>query len=257
MSTQRFLQPLWDLLLSKCGNLVSYWLFPVVLGSTVYIGTALYFTTKDIGPFRSEKTRIHNDTWPSVRKIINVRGIQVAGYIVLHTLIWYTLPYFIELPKEAPTLLEFVRDLSTTLIISDFLIFLNHLMHHKVKYLYRNVHYIHHQFTNDMFSWCAGWVHPFEITVTIIFMVLYPWILFPVHPLILWAYACVVVPFLVEEHSGHDVWWSPHNWVPSIFGGAVPHEVHHIKNKYNYGFILAIWDKVFGTYLPPNKPTNN
>ena len=107
------------------------------------------------------------------------------------------------------------------------------------------------------FPGCAGWVHPFEITVTIIFMVLYPWILFPVHPLILWAYACVVVPFLVEEHSGHDVWWSPHNWVPSIFGGAVPHEVHHIKNKYNYGFVFAIWDKAFGTYLPPSKPTNN
>ena len=75
MSTQRLLQPLWDLILTKGGNLVSYWLFPLVLGSTVYMGTALYFTTKDIGPWRSEKTRINTNTWPSVRGVINVGGI--------------------------------------------------------------------------------------------------------------------------------------------------------------------------------------
>ena len=92
MSTQRLLQPLWELILSKCGNVVSYWLFPWLLGSTVYMGTALYFTTKDIGPWKSEKTRIHNDTWPSARKIINVGGVQVAGYTIFNTLLWYALP---------------------------------------------------------------------------------------------------------------------------------------------------------------------
>ena len=129
MSTQRLLQPLWELILSKCGNVVSYWLFPWLLGSTVYMETALYFTTKDIGPWKSEKTRIHSDTWPSVRKIINVGWIQVAAYTIFNTLLWYALPYFNVLPKEAPTLLEFVCDLSTTKIISDFLIFINHFMH--------------------------------------------------------------------------------------------------------------------------------
>ena len=221
------------------------------------MGTALYFTTKDIGPLRSEKTRINTNTWPSVRGVINVGGIQVAGFTIVNTLLWFALPYINVLPKEAPTLLEFARDLSTTLIISNFLMFFNHFTLHKVKYFYRNVHYVHHQYTNDMFSWSTGWAHPIELTVTFILMVLYPWILFPVHPLVLWAYACAISLFIVEEHSGHDVWWSPHNWVPSIFGGAVPHEVHHIKNKYNYGFVFAIWDKSFGTYLPPSKPTNN
>ena len=130
MSTQRLLQPLWDLILRKCGNFVSFWLFPLVLQSTVYMGTALYFTTKDIGPWKSEKTRIHNDTWPSVRKIINVGAIQVTAYTALHTLIWFALPYFVFLPEEAPTLLEFTRDLTTAVIIGDFLMFLNHIMHH-------------------------------------------------------------------------------------------------------------------------------
>ena len=180
------------------------------------MGTALYFTTKDIGPWRSEKTRINTNTWPSVWGVINVGGIQVAGFTIVNTLLWFALPYINVLPKEAPTLLEFVRDLSTTLIISDFLMFFNHFTLHKVKYFYRNVHYVHHQYTNDMFSWSTGWAHPIELTFTFILMVLYPWILFPVHPLVLWAYACAISLFLVEEHSGHDVWWSPHNWVPAF-----------------------------------------
>jgi len=251
METERFLQPLWDFILSKFGKVVSYWLFPWFLGSSVYIGVALYFTVKDIGPWRDEKTRIHVETFPTVRKVFDVGALQVVSYGAVNTVLWFGLPYFNVLPEKAPTMMEVLRDLVVTVLTSDFLIYCNHLMHHKIIFLYRNVHFIHHQFTNDMFAWCASWVHPFEIGLTVVFMVLYPWILFPVHPLTLWIYACVIVPFLVEEHSGHDVWWSPYNWVPSVCGGAVPHEVHHVKIKYNYGFVFAIWDRIFGTYLAP------
>ena len=257
MLTQRLLQPVWELILSKCGVLVSFWLFPLILQSTVYMGTALYFTvTKDIGPLRSEKTRIHTDFWPTLRKIINVGAIQVLGYVALDTLLWFALPYFVVLPEEAPTLLEFARDLTTAVIIGDFLMFVYHVVNHKVKYFYKYVHYIHHQVKSDMFSWSTGWAHPFEGIAIVFLMFLYPWILFPVHPLTLWTYVCITVPFFVEEHSGHNVWWSPHNWVPSMFSGAVSHEVHHMKIKYNYGVIFNIWDKALGTYLPPSKSTN-
>ena len=80
------------------------------------------------------------------------------------------------LPEEAPTLLEFIRDLTTAVIIGDFLMFLNHIMHHKVKYLYKNVHYIHHQVKSDMFSWSTGWVHPLESITNAFLMLLYAYI---------------------------------------------------------------------------------
>ena len=103
-----------------------------------------------------------------------------------------------------------------------------------------------------MFSWAAGWVHPFELTVFGFCMIVYPLILCPIHPLSLWVYEFIFVGLLLEEHSNHYVWWSPGHWVPAIFGGAVPHEVHHTKVKANYGFLFAIWDQMFGTYLPPS-----
>ena len=106
-------------------------------------------------------------------------------------------------------------------------------------------------FIIDLFSWCASWVHPFELTVFVFCMIIYPWILSPVYPLTLWIYLSVFVALLLEEHSGHDVWWSPNRLIPSIFGGAVPHDVHHVKVKTNYGFVFTIWDRIFGTYLAP------
>ena len=54
MLTQRLLQPVWELILSKCGALVSYWLFPVMLQSTVYMGTALYFLRSHKGHWSTE-----------------------------------------------------------------------------------------------------------------------------------------------------------------------------------------------------------
>ncbi len=72
------------------------------------------------------------------------------------------------------------------------------------------------------------------------------------HHLVLWAYYFIFVALLLEEHSNHDVWWSPGNWIPSIFGGAVPHDVHHVKVKTNYGFVFTIWDWMFGTYTSPS-----
>lgn len=257
MSTQRVLQPVWDCILSNCGQLVSFWLFPIILGWIVYTSVGIYFSVKDIGPWRSERTRIHKDIWPSKSKVLYIGGIQVILYALMNIFFWFAFPYFVKMPKEAPTLWEVGRDFCISMLIGDFLIYLDHVLHHKVKFLYRNIHYVHHRFTNDLFSWCAGWVNPIENLVFAFLLMLYPWLLFPIHPLSLWIFEGVFIALFLEEHSGHDVWWSPHNWVPSIFGGAVPHELHHTKLKVNFGFVFAIWDRTFGTYLPPTKAIEN
>jgi sterol desaturase/sphingolipid hydroxylase (fatty acid hydroxylase superfamily) len=64
--------------------------------------------------------------------------------------------------------------------------------------------------------------------------------------------------FLIEEHSGHNVWWSPYNLTKKIVGGAATHDSHHfLNNKKNYSFIFPIWDYIFNTYslqAPPYAP---
>ncbi len=83
-------------------------------------------------------------------------------------------------------------------------------------------------------------------------MIFYPTFVRTIHPLSLWAYYFLFVALLLEEHSNHNVWWSPGKWIPAIFGGAVPHDVHHVKVNTNFGFVFTIWDRMFGTYTSPS-----
>lgn len=78
-----------------------------------------------------------------------------------------------------------------------------------------------------------------------------PTLLFSVHPLSFWVFVAVWVACLIEEHSGYDVFWSPHRWLPFAWGGGgAPHDPHHNLNvNKNYGFVFTIWDKLFGTYM--------
>ena len=41
-------------------------------------------------------------------------------------------------------------------------------------------------------------------------------------------------------------------------GGSSPHDIHHYWVNKNFGFVLIIWDQMFGTFTPvvepPKKP---
>lgn len=251
MASAPLLQPVWNFVLGQCGDVASHWLFPSIVGFIAYGVVGIYFTLKDIGPWKSPATRINQDCWPEAKEIFWVAGIQMGVYATLNIIMWNALPHHVQLPFAAPTFYEVLRDLTISLLIGDFLVYVEHFAHHKISILYKKVHYVHHRFKKDLFSWCAGWVHPSELTIFALCMIVYPTILYPIHPLTFWVYEFIFISLLLEEHSNHDVWWSPGHWIPSIFGGAVPHDVHHIKVKTNYGFLFTIWDRMFGTFLPP------
>jgi sterol desaturase/sphingolipid hydroxylase (fatty acid hydroxylase superfamily) len=104
-----------------------------------------------------------------------------------------------------------------------------------------------------MFSFNAGWVHPVEIAVAAICELAYP-LLFNVHPLTVWIFLYSWVFWLVEEHSGDDVWWSLWHIAPLIGGGAPPHSLHHAPHlTKNFGFVFSCWDRLFGTFQAPHE----
>ena len=130
------LQPLWSYLTDRWGFLISYWLFPALVGLVAYMGVGIYFTLKDIGPWRSEATHIHKGEWPTKREVFRVAGMQIAIYTLLNVIMWYFFPYHVELPAEAPTVWELLRDLTISLLVSDFLTYLEHIINHKSRFLY-------------------------------------------------------------------------------------------------------------------------
>eukprot|EP00697_Spironema_sp_BW2_P009205 gnl/Spiro4/24032_TR11907_c0_g1_i1.p1 gnl/Spiro4/24032_TR11907_c0_g1~~gnl/Spiro4/24032_TR11907_c0_g1_i1.p1 ORF type:complete len:185 (-),score=48.01 gnl/Spiro4/24032_TR11907_c0_g1_i1:51-605(-) len=133
-------------------------------------------------------------------------------------------------------------------LIGDFLMYAEHRVMHIVPFLRNHIHSVHHKYTT-VFSWAGGWVHPAEDAVVVACVIVTPWLI-RAHPLSFWVYVVLWVVCLIDEHSGHDVWWSPARWMPfHIGGGGLPHDIHHTPfTTRNYGFMLCLWDQIFHTY---------
>jgi sterol desaturase/sphingolipid hydroxylase (fatty acid hydroxylase superfamily) len=163
----------------------------------------------------------------------------------LHNIRW------LQLPEQAPTVSRFIYEVLVCFIAGDFLIYTHHRIMHAVPFFRNHIHNVHHKYHHP-FSWAGGWVHPVEDAIVIWTQMVTPMCIIDTHPLTVWFFVTLWVAFLMEEHSGHDVWWSPWALLPFGWGGgAVPHDIHHVKPLKNLGFVLTVWDRMFGTYEEP------
>ena len=113
------------------------------------------------------------------------------------------------------------------------------------------MHEVHHTYS-AVFSWAGTYIHPIELICSTSTQLI-PHIIFSPYPLSIWVHMCIWTILLDEQHSGYNELWSPWNLLPFGFGGgALPHNIHHIKQNYNYGFILNVWDIIFRTYHKPH-----
>jgi len=189
---------------------------------------------------------------PGVRNMLYECALpQTIAHGILNALTFYFVTTRTDLPVKAPSAVEFFRDLVLCYGIGDFFIYVEHVYMHKIPFLRHNVHATHHRYTSPMFSFNAGWVHPVEILVAAACELAYPFAV-GVHPLTLWVFLWTWIIWLVEEHSGNDVWWSLWNILPLIGCGGPPHGLHHAPHlTKNFGFVFSCWDRMFGTYEEP------
>ncbi|KAF3902322.1 hypothetical protein AA313_de0200681 [Arthrobotrys entomopaga] len=129
------------------------------------------------------------------------------------------------------------------LLFTDGLIYLIHRgLHHPS--IYRYLHKSHHKwimpspYASHAFHPVDGWAQSL------------PYHLFPL-VLPLWKYAYVglfvfVNIWTVMIHDGEYVANSP------IINGAACHTMHHLYFNYNYGQFTTLWDRLGGSYRPPN-----
>jgi len=242
------LQPFWKHIVKNYPDTASHFLFPSVLGMISFFVTCVYFTAKDLNQDLTTKTQPEH--FPTVRDMLAVAIPQFLIYTGANSLSWICFPWHVELPSEAPSLLRLFIELSVCFIIGDLLIYINHRTMHYIPFLRNHIHSVHHLYHHP-FSWAGGWVHPLEDAIVVLTQITAP-VAIKVHPLSFWVFIILWVALLIEEHSGHDVWWSPWAWLPFGWGGgAVPHDIHHVKPLKNYGFVLCVWDQLFGTFEAP------
>ena len=219
-------------------------LFPSLVALTSFHLHCLLFTCYDYFVLKRE----------GIPKMIYDCALpQFVTHLVLNAISFSVINTRIELPKRAPKLDEFLFDLSCCYIIGDFFIYWEHVIMHRIPFLRHRIHSTHHKYTSPLHSFNAGWVHPIEIFIAAVCELCFP-LLFNVHPLTLWIFLWTWVFWLVEEHSGDEVWFSLANLIPYVGGGSRPHALHHAPYlTKNFGFVFSCWDRLFGTYEEPKE----
>lgn len=146
---------------------------------------------------------------------------------------------------EIPLLINVVL----TLIIFDLLIYVQHVITHKVNFLWR-IHRVHH-IDPEVDVTTGIRFHPFEIVLSVFYKMLAVVILGPI------AFAIILYEILLNAaalftHSNILLNPKLDNILRKIIVTPDMHRIHHSvlrdETDSNYGNILSIWDKIFKTY---------
>lgn len=158
---------------------------------------------------------------------------QAQGWGLFNTLNW---PIWVEV--------------LLSVLILDFAIWAQHLVTHKVPFLWR-LHRVHHADV-DIDVTTAIRFHPIEIALSMLLKIGLVYLLGPA------AFAVVLFEILLNGTAmfNHANWRLP-LWLDRVLRlvlvtpdmHRVHHSVHQVEHDSNYGFALSIWDRWFGTYI--------
>ena len=140
-------------------------------------------------------------------------------------------------------------ELILVVLILDFAIWLQHLISHKIPFLWR-FHRVHHA-DIEIDVTTAIRFHPVEIALSMAFKIGLVYVLGPA------AWAVIVFEILLNgtamfNHANIKLPQRVDAWVRKVLVTPDMHRVHHsthrVEHDSNYGFALSWWDHVFGTY---------
>lgn len=173
-------------------------------------------------------------------------GFVIKSSIVAFHFVLYEYRFF-DLMSSMPIWLLWVL----TFILIDLVFYIYHRMSHRVRFLW-TVHMSHHssEEMNFAVSFRQAWFGP--ISKIPFFMVL-P--ILGLDPLMIAVAGVVSTLWGVVGHTQIIGKLGPLEWVLNT---PSHHRVHHGSNpEYidkNYGNLFIIWDRIFGTFEPENKP---
>ncbi|KAK0145198.1 Cholesterol 25-hydroxylase-like protein 2 [Merluccius polli] len=230
-----FLQPIWDYLYCNHHGLMSSPLFPVALSvSTYFFLVGLYTGLDLLAP-----------TWPCISryKLHPHQSVTVADIRATLGWLWRPSP---PLPRDAPTLWEFLLGIAGCTVVFDFQYYLWHLLHHRVPWLYRTFHAVHHQYSQP-FSLVTQYLSGWELFSVGFWATVDP-VLLRCHCLTTWGFMVFNIYVSTEDHCGYDFPWAMHRLVPfGLWGGAPKHDTHHQRPGTNFAPFFSHWDWLGGT----------
>jgi len=116
--------------------------------------------------------------------------------------------------------------------------------------VFRKIHKVHHDSIQTS-SWTSFSFHPYE---SLLQAVIIPLLLFvvPIHIYMLLVLLIIMTLSAIINHAGVEVY--PEGFEKNFLGkwliGAVHHDIHHKKFRYNFGLYFTFWDKWMKTESP-------
>lgn len=150
-----------------------------------------------------------------------------------------------ELPERAPSCWTLCLEVAACFLLFDFFFFLWHYYIHRVPWLYRAIHRMHHQH-HIPFALAAQDASSAEL-LSLLVLALLSARLLSCHPLSEAAFHLLNSWLAVEDHCGYDLPFAMHKLLPGM-GGAPHHQSHHRRQNINYAPYFTHWDRLFGTY---------
>ncbi|MBL4806992.1 MAG: sterol desaturase family protein [Rhodobacteraceae bacterium] len=145
-----------------------------------------------------------------------------------------------------PTWLEFVL----AILILDWAIWFQHLITHKIPFLWR-FHRVHHS-DRDLDVTSAFRFHPVEIALSMVLKIGAVYLLGPA------GLAVVVFEIILNgsamfNHANIYLSKRVDRWLRLVIVTPDMHRVHHSDKRSehdsNYGFSISLWDRLFRTYI--------
>ncbi|KAK9685001.1 hypothetical protein RND81_10G248700 [Saponaria officinalis] len=151
--------------------------------------------------------------------------------------------------KEETTIITIIFQFIIAMIVLDTCQYFVHRYLHHNKFLYQNVHSVHHRLFVP-YAYGAFYNHPFEGLLDIIGGALAHWVsgMTPRTSMLFFSFTTIKA---MDDHSGL---WLPGNVLHVFFNNnSAYHDVHHqlYGNKYNFSQpFFVMWDSIMGTHMP-------
>lgn len=230
-----------NLVILFCATLQYYLPYLILVKNTFLLHMILYLTNDK--PFLNEGIR------SDVPYIYIIQGtlidtisyISIKEYIATPTTsIHYELYWFIPL--------SFLFE-----IVFDFFHYWTHRFCHMSKWLYKNIHSIHHS-TINLHAAASFRHHAMDLIITNVFPLVLSSLIIPLS-----TYTLTVLLWYksIQEIGGHSgkvlkgSSFIQFKWLPELLGIALyshNHNEHHRNPSVNFSKRFSIWDRMFGTF---------
>ena len=160
-------------------------------------------------------------------------------YMINFVFLTFIIGYILGSPLPVMSFRTNCLHLLLLLVIESGIVYYGHRYVHYNKFLFNNIHYLHHEFieVRPFEGSCASPLDILSFTGLILFL---PFYTLSLSTPFYYLYILIIIGTGILDHSGSKF--------QILFYNSDYHKIHHKKMTKNYGFPLPIYDMIHGTH---------